>query len=37
LQKERDLRRILEAGIETSQGPLPVLATIDEKVGLPHI
>uniref|UniRef100_A0A2N9FKR3 Rho-GAP domain-containing protein n=1 Tax=Fagus sylvatica TaxID=28930 RepID=A0A2N9FKR3_FAGSY len=31
LQKERDLRRILEAGIETSQGPLPVLATIDEK------
>ncbi|KAF3975430.1 hypothetical protein CMV_001320 [Castanea mollissima] len=31
LQKERDLRSTLEGGIQISQWPLPVLATIDEK------
>lgn len=31
LQKERDLRTALEAGMQTSQVPLLVLATIDEK------
>lgn len=38
LQKERDLRTALEAGLNMSQGPLPISATIDEKVGLsPHL
>ncbi|XP_062099955.1 rho GTPase-activating protein REN1-like [Humulus lupulus] len=31
LQKERDLRLVLEAGLKMSHGPLPYLATIDEK------
>ncbi|XP_062164103.1 rho GTPase-activating protein REN1 isoform X2 [Alnus glutinosa] len=31
LQKERDLRTALEAGMQTSQVPVLVLATIDEK------
>ncbi|KAL5558521.1 hypothetical protein UlMin_034732 [Ulmus minor] len=31
LQKERDLRLALEAGLKISQGPLPNLATVDEK------
>ncbi|PON70488.1 Rho GTPase activating protein [Trema orientale] len=31
LQKERDLRVALEAGLRMSHGPLPYLATIDEK------
>lgn len=34
LQRERDLRATLEAGLEIPQGPLPFSATIDEKVGL---
>ncbi|KAL6317562.1 hypothetical protein AAG906_030315 [Vitis piasezkii] len=32
LQKERDLRTALEAGLNMSQGPLPISATIDGKV-----
>ncbi|XP_062164104.1 rho GTPase-activating protein REN1 isoform X3 [Alnus glutinosa] len=32
LQKERDLRTALEAGMQTSQVPVLVLATIDEKL-----
>ncbi|PON63462.1 Rho GTPase activating protein [Parasponia andersonii] len=31
LQKERDLRMALEAGLRMSHGPLPYLASIDEK------
>ncbi|KAF5942660.1 hypothetical protein HYC85_020302 [Camellia sinensis] len=31
LQKERELRTVLEAGLKMPQGPLPLPATIDEK------
>ncbi|GMP80471.1 hypothetical protein CsSME_00035556 [Camellia sinensis var. sinensis] len=31
LQKERELRTVLEAGLKMPQGPLPLSATIDEK------
>lgn len=34
LQKERDLRMALETGLKISQGPLPNLANISEKVSL---
>ena len=34
LQKERDLRMALEVGLKISQGPLPSLANISEKVSL---
>lgn len=36
LQKERDLRMALEAGLKISQGPLPNLANINEKVSLSY-
>jgi hypothetical protein len=35
LQKEREKRKFLEAGLNTSKGPLQVPVTIDEKVGSP--
>lgn len=34
LQRERDLRMVLEAGLKISEGPLPNLANISEKVSL---
>ena len=37
LQKERDMRMALEAGLKMSLGPLPNLTFVDEKVSLPLI
>lgn len=36
LNKERELRKALEAGLEMPQGSLRLSASIDEKVCLPH-
>lgn len=33
LQKERDLRKALEAGLKVTRVPVPVEANINEKVG----